>query len=167
MHRHRLVAMTNPSKPPPSEGSEPVRVAIAGTDAQDHPLSASVIKDAYNEQFTNITFVGIERKDCNFFECRELDSHFRFEDKKPLSEVWRWKMAIDIDGWGYSARWRALIASKSMALKTTIYREWYTERMIPWVHFVPISPKMNELYDVLGYFFGGGEEAPLIVGGSL
>lgn len=149
--------------PPPPGGSEPIKFTLVGADADNHLLSSSIIKNTYDEQFTNITFVGIERNDCSFFECNELDTHFRFEKKKPLSEVWRWKMVIDVDGWGYSARWRALIASKSLALKATIYHEWYTERMIPWVHFVPISPRMSELYDVLGYFLGGGEEAPEIV----
>lgn len=163
MHRHRLVSMMNPSMPPPPEGSDPLRMTLVGADAQNRLMSASITKDVYNEQFTNITFVGIQANDCRFFECNDLDVHFKFEGKKPLSEVWRWKMVIDVDGWGYSARWRALIASKSMALKTTIYHEWYTARMIPWVHFVPISPKMNELHDVLGYFLGGGEEAPFIV----
>lgn len=164
MHRHRLVSMMNPRMPPPLEGSEPLKVTLVGTDAQSQLISTSVMKDPYDEQFTNITFVGIEKGDCYFFECDDLDTHFKFEEKKPLSEVWRWKMVIDVDGWGYSARWRALIASKSMALKTTIYHEWYTERMIPWVHFVPISPKMTEIHNILGYFFGGGEEAPLMVG---
>lgn len=164
MHRHRLVSMTNPPMPPPPKGSKPLKMTILGADAQNRLMSAPVTKDIYNEQFTNITFVAIDRSNCYYFECNDLGTYFKFEKKKPLSEVWRWKMAIDIDGWGYSARWRALIASKSMALKTTIYHEWYTERMVPWVHFVPISPKMNELHDVLGYFLGGGEEAPLIVG---
>lgn len=148
--------------PPPPTGTVP-NITLTGADTSNNTLSASISKTAYDEQFTNVTFVGIEKGDCSFFECNSLNDMFKFGPKKPLSEVWRWKMAIDVDGWGYSARWRALIASNSLALKSTIYHEWYTDRIVPWVHFVPISPKMNELYDVLGYFLGGGEDAPEIV----
>ncbi|KAH0612792.1 uncharacterized protein H6S33_009172 [Morchella sextelata] len=162
MHRHRLVTMTNPPMPAPAEGTE-LNFTLTGADAENNMLAKYISKTDYDEQFTNVTFVEIAQDNCNFFECNALNSFFKFGEHKPLKEVWRWKYVIDVDGWGYSARWRALIVSKSLALKSTIYHEWYSERMVPWVHFVPISAKMDELYDVLGYFLGGGEDAPEIV----
>jgi hypothetical protein len=148
--------------PAPAEGTE-LNFTLTGADAENNMLAKYISKTDYDEQFTNVTFVEIAQDNCNFFECNALNSFFKFGEHKPLKEVWRWKYVIDVDGWGYSARWRALIVSKSLALKSTIYHEWYSERMVPWVHFVPISAKMDELYDVLGYFLGGGEDAPEIV----
>ncbi len=40
-------------------------------------------------------------------------------------------------------------------LKSTIYPEWYTERIQPWLHYVPIRIDYSDLYNVLAFFDGG------------
>jgi hypothetical protein len=36
-------------------------------------------------------------------------------------------------------------------LKQTILREWHDERLIPWVHYIPVSLSMDELPEIMRY----------------
>jgi hypothetical protein len=57
----------------------------------------------------------------------------RFADAVPLGENWKHKYLIDIDGMGYSARLFALLKSESAVLKSTVYTEFMSEWIQPWV----------------------------------
>ncbi|KAF8251765.1 hypothetical protein K440DRAFT_647233 [Wilcoxina mikolae CBS 423.85] len=95
------------------------------------------------QSLTNITFSEIGSM-CEMFGC-DLPSIFPFEPRNHFSEAWKNKLVIDSDGWGPSGRWRALVASQSVAIRTSVYREWFGPRMMPWVHYVPASvPHDNE-----------------------
>jgi hypothetical protein len=39
-------------------------------------------------------------------------------------------------------------------LKSTIFSEWFTDRIQPWVHYVPVQVDLSDLYDVLTFFRG-------------
>lgn len=49
---------------------------------------------------------------------------------------WQWTDVFDIDGNGWSSRFHRLIMSGSVVLKATIYPEWVSEWLTPWVHYV-------------------------------
>ena len=38
-----------------------------------------------------------------------------------------------------------------MVLKQTVLREWHDERLIPWVHYIPVSLSMEELPEIMRY----------------
>ncbi|PHH51160.1 hypothetical protein CFIMG_003981RAa [Ceratocystis fimbriata CBS 114723] len=44
--------------------------------------------------------------------------------------------------------------SASVPFVSTIFRQWWTERVHPWVHFVPIDPRLQALHSTLAYFTG-------------
>jgi len=44
------------------------------------------------------------------------------------------------------------MSTNSLVLKSTIFPEWYTDRIQPWVHYVPIKADLTDLYDVLTFF---------------
>ena len=46
------------------------------------------------------------------------------------------------------------MSTKSVVLKSTIFPEWYSERVMPWVHYVPIKVDYSDLYDVMTFFVG-------------
>ncbi|KAK1829217.1 glycosyltransferase [Podospora conica] len=48
----------------------------------------------------------------------------------------------------------SVMRSNSVPFLSTIFREWYTERLIPWVHFVPIDVRFHALHSTLSYFSG-------------
>lgn len=59
---------------------------------------------------------------------------------------------FDIDGNGISGRYYKLLASKSAPLKQTLLREWHDDRLLPWVHYIPVSQSMTELPEMVMYF---------------
>jgi hypothetical protein len=64
------------------------------------------------------------------------------------------KLVFDLDGNGISGRFYKLLASKSLVLKQTLLREWHDERLVPWLHYVPVSLEMGELPEVVQWFLG-------------
>ena len=41
-----------------------------------------------------------------------------------------------------------------MVLKSTIFPEWYSDQIIPWVHYVPVKVDYSDLYDIMAFFVG-------------
>jgi hypothetical protein len=59
----------------------------------------------------------------------------------------------------------SVLQSNSVPFLATIFREWYTERLIPWVHFVPIDVRFHALHSTLAYFSGiNGRAGPRLNG---
>ncbi|KAF4589389.1 glycosyltransferase family 90 protein [Ophiocordyceps camponoti-floridani] len=46
------------------------------------------------------------------------------------------------------------IRSGSVPFVSTIFRSWYTERLVPWLHFVPIDIRYHALHTTFAYFTG-------------
>ncbi|KAK3393731.1 glycosyltransferase family 90 protein [Podospora didyma] len=46
------------------------------------------------------------------------------------------------------------LRSSSVPFYASIFKEWYSERLIPWVHFVPIDLRFHALHSTLAYFTG-------------
>jgi hypothetical protein len=61
------------------------------------------------------------------------------------------RLTFDLDGNGISGRWYKMVASKSAPLKQSIVREWHDDRLLPWVHFIPVSLGMEELPELVMY----------------
>ncbi|KAK0631741.1 glycosyltransferase family 90 protein [Immersiella caudata] len=47
-----------------------------------------------------------------------------------------------------------VLRSGSIPFLSSIFKEWYTERLLPWVHFVPIDIRFHALHGTLAYFTG-------------
>lgn len=47
-----------------------------------------------------------------------------------------------------------IIRSTSVPFIASVFKEWYTERLIPWIHFVPIDIRWHGLHSTLAYFTG-------------
>ncbi|KAF7377999.1 SPX domain-containing protein [Mycena sanguinolenta] len=64
----------------------------------------------------------------------------------------RYKDVLDVDGNGWSSRFKRLMNSGLLIFKATTYPEWFTERLAPWVHYVPIQNSYSDLLDALVFF---------------
>jgi hypothetical protein len=60
-------------------------------------------------------------------------------------------LAFDLDGNGISGRFYKLLASRSAVLKQTVLREWHDERLVPWVHYIPVSMSMEEVPELVAF----------------
>ena len=85
-----------------------------------------------NEEIMDVGFVQ-SAGNANFpGGMQALYRDHRFAQAVPLSENWAYKYLIDFDGMGYSGRFFALLASESAVIKSTVYREFYSEWIQPW-----------------------------------
>ncbi|KAI6496281.1 hypothetical protein MCOR13_007061 [Pyricularia oryzae] len=46
------------------------------------------------------------------------------------------------------------LESSTLPFVGTIFREWYSERLRPWLHFVPVDLRYTALHSTLAYFMG-------------
>ncbi|OJA20997.1 hypothetical protein AZE42_09122 [Rhizopogon vesiculosus] len=107
-----------------------------------------------NPALFDIQFAG-QPGACPSELCDSLHEIFDWRRPQNTSQAGRYKYAFDIDGNGWSGRFKRLITSNSLVFKTTIYPEWYMDRIAPWVHYVPVQLDLSDLHDTLIFFRGG------------
>lgn len=71
--------------------------------------------------------------------------------QEPLE--YRYVLLLDEDG-GPSTELVRTLRSGSVPFISTIFQTWYTERIRPWLHFVPIDPRYQGLHTTYLYFTG-------------
>lgn len=96
---------------------------------------------------TVLDFAFTSLAQCNSFpgKCEQKKRDYLVKDGSHLNEQFRSKLIFDIDGMGYSGRFLALLTSRSVALKATVYREFFEDWLQPWVHYVPVSMHFSEI----------------------
>ncbi|KAL8302618.1 hypothetical protein RB597_002805 [Gaeumannomyces tritici] len=55
-----------------------------------------------------------------------------------------------------------MLASRGCPLKATAFREWHDDRLVPWLHYVPVSQSLEELPELVRFLAGtrgGGDVA--------
>ncbi|KIR60323.1 hypothetical protein I314_03614 [Cryptococcus bacillisporus CA1873] len=86
--------------------------------------------------------------------CDEMEQEIIFKDRVAPEDSAKYKYVFDIDGNGWSSRFHRLIMSGSVVLKATIYPEWVSEWLTPWVHYIPCKIDYSDLYDIMSFFAG-------------
>ena len=68
--------------------------------------------------------------------------------------IYEHKFLLDLDGQSMSCRFYQLLASNSLVFKQTIWSEYHDDRLIPWIHYVPLDLRVqnNELPMLLDFF---------------
>lgn len=67
---------------------------------------------------------------------------------------WSHRFLFDLDGAGFSGRFLPFLQSRSLPLKTGLFRQWFDSRVISWFHFVPVDIRLHGLWSTLAYFAG-------------
>ncbi|OBT55451.1 hypothetical protein VE04_04614 [Pseudogymnoascus sp. 24MN13] len=99
--------------------------------------------------------VGFSRiLQCEKDNCKDQSAYFPTKPWSDKDRPLRSKLVFDLDGNGISGRYYKLLASKSVPLKQTLLREWHDERLVPWVHYIPISQEMEEVPEIVAYLTG-------------
>ncbi|KAF5252675.1 hypothetical protein FANTH_2365 [Fusarium anthophilum] len=102
-----------------------------------------------NGRLFDVTFTRIFQ--CQRKACRDQDAYFNTKSWVDKDEALKSTLAFDIDGNGISGRYYKLLASKSAPMKQTLFQEWHDDRLIPWLHYVPVSQSMEELPELVFY----------------
>ncbi|GFZ52429.1 hypothetical protein JCM24511_10202 [Saitozyma sp. JCM 24511] len=158
-HRTRLIKLVNEHRGkvdmlgPPRE----MDGKVLGKGRRQVPIEVA------NGYYHDMAFTG-EPIQCIVSDgtCEELADEYRFAGLMTHEAALYYKYVIDVDGNAWSARFQRLLAAGSLIFKTTIFPEWWTDRIQPWVHYVPIQVDYSDLYDVIAFFRGdtsgrGGE----------
>lgn len=146
--RHRLIKMAS------DHSNTNKTIVFADPPGTDNFISAPVPLSELNQEIMDVAFtraVGCVQYPGG---CDRMRKDHRFADAVPLGENWSHKYLIDLDGMGYSARFPALLKSKSAVMKTTVYTEYMSEWIQPWLHYIPVSQAYNEIYNIYAYFSG-------------
>lgn len=62
-------------------------------------------------------------------------------------------MCMDTDH-GPSRDVLSVVRSATVPFYASVFKEWYSERLMPWVHFVPVDLRFHGLHSTLAYFTG-------------
>lgn len=110
-------------------------VVFANPPGSKNYVKAEVPVQEMNEDIMDTAFT--KAVGCDEFPggCEAMMEHYRFSSSVPLWEHWKHKYLVDFDGMGYSARAMSFLASKSVMVKSTVYREFFSEWIQPWYVF--------------------------------
>jgi hypothetical protein len=150
MHRQRLVLMSNGTVMADKD------VQIMSEDPNHKGFYLNFDHFNCSEFATEYTDVGFTEPFSCVPDCSFYDGVWTYKNMTTLSEQFKSKYVIDVDGHSFSGRWHAFLQSKSMGIKSTIFREWHDSRLFAWRHFVPLDNRYDELYSILTYFIGLG-----------
>ncbi|KAJ7769164.1 glycosyl transferase family 90-domain-containing protein [Mycena maculata] len=146
-HRIRLAAL--------GAGIGGVNVSVLMPTRRALPVGAprAVPRARYVNALLDVAFAGAPMN-CEPAQCEMLKGLFEWRAPHDLQKAGKYKYVLDVDGNGWSSRFKRLMNSGSLIFKATGYPEWFTDRMAPWVHYVPIQSSYADLLDVLVFFRG-------------
>ena len=153
MHRQRLVILLNSTE----MENQQVRILAEQPEAKGEYENFRQFKPSrFAEEHMDVGFT--EATAC-FPNCTSLyENVWTYKPQVSLSEQFKSKYLMDVDGMSFSGRWRAFLQSKSLGIKATIFREWHDSRLFEWRHFVPMDNRFDDVYTILTYFIGIGKD---------
>ena len=170
-HRQRLVHMTNnpgsaeaitmvvsSEKDPESEEKDEKEKTDKAKEKKEKKKEKKLTFHYENVLATEIngqlplSFSFTNPTSCETVGCRLMEREFGFREDEGQANK-RYRLLLDTPD-GPPAGTLAALRSNSVAVVSTVFREWYTERLRPWVHFVPLDPRYHGLHSTLAYFVG-------------
>ncbi|PSK42267.1 hypothetical protein B9Z65_4181 [Elsinoe australis] len=106
--------------------------------------SEEVLAQLYDTKFTRTV-------QCDAFECERMKGYYQVTNPEDGRIPFKSRFLFDMDGNSFSGRFYSFLRSRGCPVKQTIFREWHDERLVPWVHFVPVSIGLEELPETIRY----------------
>lgn len=148
-HRHRFVRMAS------EKGNTNRSVTYADPPSSTTEFVTTQVSTAkLNEEIMDVAFTEMSDSDSYPGGQDALKASYPFARAVPLGKRWSYRYLLDLDGTSYSGRFMALLASNSVPIKATVYEEFFTDWIQPWVHFIPLSTSYKEIYNIFTYFTG-------------
>ncbi|GAA6038222.1 hypothetical protein JCM8097_005801 [Rhodosporidiobolus ruineniae] len=152
--RARLVDLANP--PHTSPASTTLHIASRSSDDALRRLSAPA--PAVAQHYLDVAFHG-KPVQCSTKDktCALLSHEFRFEQGGRVlnqDEENAYKYILDVDANYPSGKFKRMMGSRSCVFKSTIFPEWWSKRIMPWYHYVPIQSDYSDLVDAAAFFIG-------------
>ncbi|KAF2147705.1 glycosyltransferase family 90 protein [Myriangium duriaei CBS 260.36] len=106
--------------------------------------SNEVMSQLYDTKFTSLV-------QCEGAHCATANKTYQVTGREESNMAYKYKFLMDLDGNSFSGRFYNFLQSRSCPLKQTIFREWHDERLMPWVHYIPISLGLEDLPETMRY----------------
>jgi hypothetical protein len=93
---------------------------------------------------------------CGGIDCEDQEHHFAPAMVSPtdFQSHWSYRYLLDLDGAAFSGRFIPFLQSHSLPFKAALFREWWDDRLTPWLHFVPLDLRGHGFWATLVYFMG-------------
>lgn len=151
-HRYRLLHMA--SKADPSD--ETTMLFRTLEDANDNKMKY-VFEKLPTELASNLsrfdisfgTYTACDDDNCNFVQ----RLYGTLNGTAARVRVSRYVLLPDED-FGPSPATLKTLRGRSLPFLSTVFRTWYTDRLHPWLHYVPIDPRLHALHSTAAYFTG-------------
>ncbi|CED83568.1 Endoplasmic reticulum protein EP58, contains filamin rod domain and KDEL motif [Phaffia rhodozyma] len=142
--------------------SSPRTLAFAEADDDKMILGRMIEKKRQadlNKLMMDVAFVS-EPVQCDEKDgtCADIKDELAFKDFLNVEEQSSYKYQLDVDGNAWSARFKRLMTSGSLVLKSTVHPEFWTDRIQPWLHYVPVKVDYSDVYEILNFFRGDDSE---------
>ncbi|KAJ7623624.1 hypothetical protein FB45DRAFT_980453 [Roridomyces roridus] len=158
-HRHRFVRMASVGLVQgilaDAQRTTSVTFAVPPQPAADGEAVSVTTGGAYTTVSVPVRELNVDMMDTAFVkEVVSLGAEHRRGNSVELGVGWGYKYLLDLDGTGYSGRFMAFLASDSVPVKATVYDEYFSDWIEPWVHYIPLSASYAEIYNIISYFSG-------------
>ncbi|KAG9565867.1 glycosyltransferase family 90 protein, partial [Aureobasidium melanogenum] len=92
---------------------------------------------------------------CGGIDCEDQEQHFApMVPPTDFQSHWSYRYLLDLDGAAFSGRFIPFLQSRSLPFKAALFREWWDDRLTPWLHFVPLDLRGHGFWATLVYFMG-------------
>lgn len=89
--------------------------------------------------------------------CAQMAAELAFKPPVPRGTEGKYRFLLDVDGNGWSSRFRRLLATGSVVLKSTVYPEWNADWLVPFYHYIPVRHDYTDLVGIMAFFAGTPE----------
>ncbi|GAA6033825.1 hypothetical protein JCM8097_000360 [Rhodosporidiobolus ruineniae] len=123
-------------------------------------LALELPSSAINSALTDVAFQAPDHHgDPASLESQRTEPSFRFVEGgryTPFPTNYLFKLVLDLDGTAYSGRFPTLMASRSAVVRSALFTTVWDDTLVPWFHYLPLSLRLSETYNLVAYFLGVG-----------
>lgn len=114
-------------------------VMVNGGDEEKPRWEAQRAPRGDYREFIDVHFSHVGQ--CGLGDCEAQAQFFNVKGRVEQQDAWAYKYLLDMDGNAFSGRFYAFLRSKNLTFKLAVFREWHSEWLKPWAHYVPLSPQ--------------------------
>ncbi|RYP58354.1 hypothetical protein DL769_008993 [Monosporascus sp. CRB-8-3] len=153
-HRQRLLHLVNNAT-----SAESISILMGTGNDKQMKFHYEDIQARTVNSHLPLSFSFTNSEPCDTADCWLIQQEFGFQERGTPTDKLFVLLLDDSDG--PPPELLPVLRSYSVPVLSSIFREWYTERILPWVHFIPIDVRYHGLHSTLSYFIGLKYNGPL------
>ncbi|ATY64186.1 capsule-associated CAP1 [Cordyceps militaris] len=143
-HRQQFVEKIN------GAGDAPIFTDSTVEGSDGHRWAAAQVPRGDHRKLTDVHFSHVGQ--CDPGDCQAQKQFFKVKDVVDMQYAWRYKFLLDMDGNAFSGRFYSFLQSRSQVFKLALFREWHSDWLRPWLHYVPLSMQGGDWLAAVHYY---------------